>query len=294
MKRPRSLSKEKEEEKTPPVEKEEDGKALFENGMRVKPGYGRMEQDYYGQVLPVLDAYNCLGWVATMEPWMVRGGEVYNRIVDPWKRSAHTFRRVLCLKRHANCSSRLDVEIYDFLAYMMRSEMEIDGRQICQNRVTGVIKSVLSEFPSHEIQVYGSERTMTGLPLADIDIMISVPSITYANPYSVKEKQREVLENLKTQFLLQGIVERAELRGEATVPLLEITEKETAIEFDISFDHGHVTSTLKQMKIWVSTYGEGYLLPLVLFMKHALGMRKLGLGTATELYQVILLTFLTA
>lgn len=169
--------------------------------------------------------------------------------------------------------------------------MEIDGRQICQTRVTGLIKSVLSEFPSHDIQVYGSERTMTGLPLADIDIMISVPSITDINPYSLRDRQRDVLEKLKTQFLSKGIAERAELRGEASIPLLEITEKETAIEFDISFDHGHVTSTLKQMKTWISTYGEGYLLPLVLFMKHSLGMRKLGLGTATELYQVILRHF---
>lgn len=83
VKRPRSLSKEKEEE-TVPTEND-DGKARFENGMRISSGYGRMDQDYIGQVLPVLDEYGCVGWVSTMEPWMVRG-EVYNRIVDPWKR----------------------------------------------------------------------------------------------------------------------------------------------------------------------------------------------------------------
>lgn len=175
------------------------------------------------------------------------------------------------------------------MSYMARSDGEIRGRELCKTRAIDVIKEFVGSESEHQINIYGSERTALGLPLSDIDITIDIPTLgDLSNPYAARERYIPALRELGGLFVARAIVSRIIVR-EGNIPLLEIEDADTGIEIDISFDEKTGTSSsssVEQVKQWRAKYGEQKLLPLVVLLKHALGMRQLGLGTATELYQV--------
>lgn len=140
--------------------------------------------------------------------------------------------------------------------------------------------------PNHLVTLYGSDATGMGLPTCDIDLMITAPSLESSNPYIVRDEKIEVLRKMQEHFASLGISKSSNVRDTAAVPLLEITDLQSGLDIDISFDEHQAASSLAEIDHWKHIYGEPQIRELVLLLKHALGMRKLGYGTAVMPYQV--------
>ncbi|CCX06651.1 Similar to Poly(A) RNA polymerase cid14; acc. no. Q9UTN3 [Pyronema omphalodes CBS 100304] len=243
--------------------------AIFENGMRVAEGRGFMNTDYTGVVLPLLDEF---------QP--IRN----HQISAPWLRSA----RNACNPRREG-TDQLSDEIYDFIDYMSRDESEIRVRRDFTQKVTKAMSDFFRERSMKvEIGAFGSDVSGLGLPTSDIDLMISDRTFRHmSNPYTVKEKKTKILLDLEKYFIDNCICDdnNSTVRCDAKIPILEIQDKETGLEVDISFEEDHSGPTITQVKGWIERYTRGLMIPLTLLLKHSLNMRKLGLGAATMPYQ---------
>lgn len=180
---------------------------------------------------------------------------------------------------------RLSAEIRDFLLFMKRNERETRGRDSTTRRVKAAVQNFF-KLPDHGAELYGSDATGMGLPICDIDLMIKAPSLESANPYAARDAKIETLHKMKEYFCALGICSAANVRDSAAVPLLEITDAVSGLEVDLSFYDEQVAQSLAEIERWKRTYGEQVIIDLVLLVKHALGMRKLGFGTAVMPYQV--------
>ncbi|KAI5776842.1 hypothetical protein EDC01DRAFT_636327 [Geopyxis carbonaria] len=237
--------------------------ATFENGMRLTRGKGKMNRDYIGVVLPLTNEYNPRMAGYPRAPWMKRG-KLYNKIKDGLE--------------------RLSVEIHDFLQYMSRTIEEIKGRDASTNLWTHAIESFFGDH-KHQVHLYGSNATGIGLPICDIDLMIVAPGVADSNPYKLREMRISVLYQIQEFLYTTGISNRLAVRDEAQIPLLEARDMQTSLEVDISFEEPHIVVSLEQVQNWKILYGEQDILALVIVIKHALGMRKLGLGSASTPYE---------
>jgi DNA polymerase sigma len=188
---------------------------------------------------------------------------------------------------------RLSDEIYDFIDYMSRDESEIRVRRDFTQKVTKAMSDFFRERSMKvEIGAFGSDVSGLGLPTSDIDLMISDRAFRHmSNPYTVKEKKTNILLDLEKYFIDNCICDEnnSTVRCDAKIPILEIQDKETGLEVDISFEEDHSGPTITQVKGWIQRYTHGLMIPLTLLLKHSLNMRKLGLGAATMPYQVSLL-----
>ncbi len=68
--------------------------ATFENGMRVTPGRGMMNQDYVGMILPLLDDFGAAGHGPFTAPWLHNGTWFYNECTDGTSRLVNRSRLV--------------------------------------------------------------------------------------------------------------------------------------------------------------------------------------------------------
>jgi non-canonical poly(A) RNA polymerase PAPD5/7 len=182
-------------------------------------------------------------------------------------------------------TSRLTDEILDFLVFMARSPKEIAARLNFTRNMINSIKTYF-QIPDHDVVLYGSDATGLGLPTSDIDLMIRAPNVRHRNPYVERDLKVKALQGLEYHLMVSGFSLRTTLREEAVVPILEMEDTESGLEMDISFEEPHVVRSLEDMTEWKARYGANPLVCLVLLMKHALNIRKLGLGTATTPYQV--------
>ncbi|KAF8247764.1 hypothetical protein K440DRAFT_661270 [Wilcoxina mikolae CBS 423.85] len=238
--------------------------AVFENGMRKTPGKGRMNSDYTGVVLPLLDEFMPTATSPACSPWLIPEQKDYN-----------------------SCSEgtvRLTAEMLDFVDYMARDDLEIFGREQFTHKIIRSIQEYFSE-PGVEVSIFGSDATGLGLPTSDIDIMINAPSLYNPNPYMARELKIGVLYELQQHFLDNCIFVRSTVRDEAHIPILEMEDLETGLEVDISFEEPYSKHALNNVQQWNMKYGHQELIPLILLFKHSLNMRKLGLGSATMPYQ---------
>lgn len=180
---------------------------------------------------------------------------------------------------------RLSNELTAFVNYMARSPPEIDARNYFTQ---SIISAIDSYFPDteHTVRLYGSDATSLGLPLSDIDVMISAPSLRRVNPYHTRDLKVQALRDIQQLFARAGFNLFSTIRDEATIPILEIEDVGTGLEMDISFEEPHSAQGLEDVKSWCAHYGHRQLISLYLPLKHALNMRKLGLGSATTPYQV--------
>jgi len=180
---------------------------------------------------------------------------------------------------------RLSNELTALVDYMARSSSEIDARKYFTQ---SIISAIDSYFPDndHCVTLYGSDATSLGLPLSDIDLMITAPSLDHENPYYTRDLKVQALRDIQQLFVRAGFNLLSTVRGEAHIPILEIEDFNAGLEMDISFEEPHSAQGLEDVKSWCAHYGHHELISLYLPLKHALNMRKLGLGSATTPYQV--------
>lgn len=262
-----------------PIPEEDKPTTIFRNGMRQTSGRGRMLNDYIGMVLPLIDEFADDGTENFGAPWAL----------DPHRFDyilGGTDRYEITRNNSASTDScRLHEEINVFLLYMARSPMEIKGRGFCTERATQTITSFFGT-PGHLARLYGSDATGLGLPTCDIDIMITAPSLEGSNPYAMRDEKITTLRRIGNLFQTSGISSSANVRDGAAVPLLEVTDAASGLEIDISFEEHQAAQSISEIEHWKRVYGEEQVVKLALLLKHALGMRKLGYGTAVMPYQV--------
>jgi DNA polymerase sigma len=168
---------------------------------------------------------------------------------------------------------------------MARHPAEVCARANFTRRIKSAIRSYfMSE--KHSVQLFGSDATGMGLPTSDIDLMIIAPGFQDSNPYKVKERKIEALYELEEHFRNMQIPVSMTVRREAHIPILEMENLESGLEMDLSFGEPHVVRALEVVRQWKLKHGPHKLSTMVLLLKHALNIRKLGLGSATMPYQV--------
>jgi DNA polymerase sigma len=169
---------------------------------------------------------------------------------------------------------------------MARKPLEIRARNDFTVRIVEAIRSFFP-LPGHDVKLYGSDAAALGLPISDIDLMIHAPSLHCPNPYMAKEMKVQALKDLGGHFQSLGICVEAKVRDEALIPILEMRCPQSTLEVDLSFEEPHSALALEEVMRWTGHYGHRDILRLLLPLKHALNMRKLGLAEATAPYQVI-------
>ncbi|KAG7202366.1 hypothetical protein KM043_018692 [Ampulex compressa] len=117
----------------------------------------------------------------------------------------------------------LHEEIEDFFTYMCPSNEEHSLRMRVVKRIEQVIYDL---WPNSKVEVFGSFRTGLYLPTSDIDLVVI--GIWMNLP----------LRTLERALLDQNIAEPSSIKvlDKASVPIVKLTDKETEIKVDISFN----------------------------------------------------------
>lgn len=171
----------------------------------------------------------------------------------------------------------LHAEIQDFYEYMSPTSEEANMRTDVVARITNVIKGL---WPKAEVQIFGSFRTGLYLPTSDIDLVV------------LGEWKHLPLFTLEQALLQKGITDRANIKvlDKASVPIVKLTDIQTDIKVDISFN---VPNSVKSAKLIVK-FMEDYpiLKYLVLVLKQFLLQRDLNevFTGGISSYSLILLT----
>ncbi|KAA8908120.1 hypothetical protein FN846DRAFT_946001 [Sphaerosporella brunnea] len=237
--------------------------AVFENGMRKTEGRGKMTTDYIGVVLPLTEDYRPTADAPATAPWL-KPGKDYHLISDGME--------------------RLSTELADFIDYMGRKPMEITARNSFTLKIVSAIRGFFP-LPGHDVKLYGSDAVSLALPTSDIDLMINAPSLHSSNPYMAKELKIRALYDLEQHFRDVGLCLESHVRDEAHIPILEMRCPTSTLEVDLSFEEPYSAPALQEVMEWNNHYGHRDLIRLLLPLKHALNMRKLGLAEATSPYQ---------
>ncbi|XP_035719133.1 terminal nucleotidyltransferase 4B-like [Vespa mandarinia] len=117
----------------------------------------------------------------------------------------------------------LHEEIEDFFSYMCPSNEEHNLRVRVVKRIEQVIYDL---WPDSKVEVFGSFRTGLYLPTSDIDLVV------------IGMWTNLPLRTLERALLDQNIAEPSSLKvlDKASVPIVKLTDKETEIKIDISFN----------------------------------------------------------
>lgn len=117
----------------------------------------------------------------------------------------------------------LHEEIEDFFAYMCPSNEEHHLRMHVVKRIEQVIYDL---WPNSKVEIFGSFRTGLYLPTSDIDLVV------------IGMWTNLPLRTLERALLDQNIAEPSSIKvlDKASVPIVKLTDKETEIKVDISFN----------------------------------------------------------
>eukprot|EP01017_Pseudomicrothorax_dubius_P026989 TRINITY_DN3062_c0_g1_i1.p1 TRINITY_DN3062_c0_g1~~TRINITY_DN3062_c0_g1_i1.p1 ORF type:complete len:429 (-),score=125.89 TRINITY_DN3062_c0_g1_i1:138-1424(-) len=119
---------------------------------------------------------------------------------------------------------RLHNEIIEFYEYIRPSPAEEASRERAFARIRDLI---LEKIPDAEIHLFGSYATKLYLPKGDIDFVVVKQDLV---DKTVMNRVAKVL--FKNEELFEGI---QLIRG-AKVPIIKFVDKETQVQFDISFN----------------------------------------------------------
>lgn len=117
----------------------------------------------------------------------------------------------------------LHEEIEDFFSYMCPSTEEHNLRLRVVKRIEQIINEL---WPDSKVEVFGSFRTGLYLPTSDIDLVV------------IGNWSNLPLRTLERALLDQNIAEPSSIKvlDKASVPIVKLTDKETEIKVDISFN----------------------------------------------------------
>ncbi|XP_011648330.1 non-canonical poly(A) RNA polymerase PAPD5-like [Pogonomyrmex barbatus] len=171
----------------------------------------------------------------------------------------------------------LHEEIEDFFAYMCPSHEE----HVLRLRVVKRIENVIYDlWPDSKVEVFGSFRTGLYLPTSDIDLVV------------IGMWTNLPLRTLERALLDQNIAEPSSIKvlDKASVPIVKLTDKESEIKVDISFNMNNGVKSAELINSFKRQYP--VLEKLVMVLKQFLLQRDLNevFTGGISSYSLILMT----
>lgn len=156
-------------------------------------------------------------------------------------------------------------ELRDFVEYLSPSESEHAMRRYVIGRIRRVLKK---HWPTASLHVFGSFETKLYLPTSDIDLVV-----LSENADDAYERVGH-LRKLASWLVKEGIATDVQVISGARVPIIKFVDIRSRINVDISFNKPGGVLAAEVVKKFM--HDMPALRPLVIFIKHFLGMRGLN------------------
>ncbi|XP_026229009.1 terminal nucleotidyltransferase 4A-like [Anabas testudineus] len=173
---------------------------------------------------------------------------------------------------HASCSlwktrrysagiNGLHEEIVDFFNFMSPRPEEEAMRRDVVNRIESVIKDL---WPTARVEIFGSFSTGLYLPTSDIDLVV------------FGKWNHPPLQELEQALKKHNVADLNSIKvlDKATVPIIKLTDKETKVKVDISFNVETAVKAAQFIKSYLKKYT--VLPPLIFVLKQFLLQRDLN------------------
>uniref|UniRef100_W8CAZ5 polynucleotide adenylyltransferase n=1 Tax=Ceratitis capitata TaxID=7213 RepID=W8CAZ5_CERCA len=155
----------------------------------------------------------------------------------------------------------LHQEIEQFYNYVLPTPTEHAIRNEVVQRIEAVVHSI---WPKAIVEIFGSFRTGLFLPTSDIDLVV------------LGLWEKAPLRTLETELIARGIAEPHSVRvlDKASVPIIKLTDRETQVKVDISFNMQSGVQSAELIKKYKQEFP--LLAKLVLVLKQFLLQRDLN------------------
>ncbi|KAM9489066.1 terminal nucleotidyltransferase 4A-like isoform 2-T2 [Clarias gariepinus] len=153
-------------------------------------------------------------------------------------------------RRYSPGVNGLHEEIVDFYAFMSPRPEEEAMRRDVVNRIENVIKNL---WPTANVQIFGSFSTGLYLPTSDIDLVV------------FGKWERPPLQQLDQALRQQNLAKPFSIKilDKATVPIIKLTDRETEVKVDISFNVETAVKAARFIKDHLKKYT---VLPYLIFV----------------------------
>ncbi|XP_061615507.1 terminal nucleotidyltransferase 4A [Phyllopteryx taeniolatus] len=144
----------------------------------------------------------------------------------------------------------LHEEVMDFYNFMSPRPEEAAMRKEVVNRIERIIKEL---WPTADVQIFGSFSTGLYLPTSDIDLVV------------FGKWERPPLQELEQALRKHNVAEPFSIKvlDKATVPIIKLTDQETEVKVDISFN----VETGVKAACFIKDYVQKYpVLPYLIFV----------------------------
>ncbi|KAJ3597708.1 hypothetical protein NHX12_001225 [Muraenolepis orangiensis] len=158
-------------------------------------------------------------------------------------------------------SRRLHEEIVDFFNFMSPRPEEEAMRRNVVNKIEGVIKDL---WPTSRVEIFGSFSTGLYLPTSDIDLVVFGK---WDSPPLQELEQALRKHNIAGPHPIKVL-------DKATVPIIKLTDHETDVKVDISFNVETAVRAAQLIKSYLKRYT--VLPPLIFVLKQFLLQRDLN------------------
>ncbi|KAM9339873.1 terminal nucleotidyltransferase 4A [Symphorus nematophorus] len=144
----------------------------------------------------------------------------------------------------------LHEEVMDFYNFMSPRPEEAAMRKEVVNRIEMIIKEL---WPTADVQIFGSFSTGLYLPTSDIDLVV------------FGKWERPPLQELEQALRKHNVAEPLSIKvlDKATVPIIKLTDQETDVKVDISFNVETGVKAASFIKDYVKMYP---VLPYLIFV----------------------------
>jgi non-canonical poly(A) RNA polymerase PAPD5/7 len=151
----------------------------------------------------------------------------------PWRKDPNRYDRGI---------RGLHQEIEHFYQWMNPTQTEHNMRADVVYRIKQII---VSKWPEAQVEVFGSYRTGLYLPTSDIDLVVIGP---FAGKWS-----NLPLRTLEQEFLDNGVAQENSIKvlDKASVPIVKLTDKQTEIKVDISFNMSNGVKSAELIKSFI-------------------------------------------
>ncbi|XP_047218167.1 terminal nucleotidyltransferase 4A-like [Girardinichthys multiradiatus] len=164
-------------------------------------------------------------------------------------------------RRYSPGVNGLHEEIMDFFNFMSPRPEEEAMRRDVVNRIESVIKDL---WPTAQVEIFGSFSTGLYLPTSDIDLVVFGK---WDHPPLQDLEQALRKHNVAGNYPIKVL-------DKATVPIIKLTDHETKVKVDISFNVETAVKTAQFIKSYLKKYT--VLPPLIFVLKQFLLQRDLN------------------
>ncbi|CAH8627207.1 unnamed protein product [Schistosoma intercalatum] len=133
----------------------------------------------------------------------------------------------------------LHSEIKDFLNYISPNPAEQFAREVVVAKVKDIVYGL---WPNCQVDVFGSFKTGLYLPTSDIDMVI------------FGKWDALPLHTLEQALFKSGISSEIKVLDKATVPIVKMTDKETELRVDISFNMINSVKAAELIRVFMKKY----------------------------------------